>query len=85
MTVTVEAQIIDYLRTQAIQKGIQEDGIKLTTRYLDEGIIDSLGLIMMIDDLEQRFAIRFSAEDMQSYEFQTVSGLASIIERLKVG
>lgn len=84
MTVRVEDQILDYLRSQAIQKGIQEDEIKLTTRYLDEGIIDSLGLIIMIDELEERFSIRFSAEDMQSYEFQTVSGLAAIIERLRV-
>jgi len=80
---TVQDHIINYLKSQAIQKGLREDIINPTTHYLDEGIIDSLGLIMMINELEQKFSVHFSAEDMQSYEFETVLGLANIIERLK--
>jgi acyl carrier protein len=54
----------------------------LAVRYLDEGLIDSLGIVTMVSEFESALDIRFSADDMQSYEFQTVGGLISIIDRL---
>lgn len=52
-------------------------------RYLDEGLIDSLGIIMMINELEDKCGVHFSAEDLESYEFQSIGGLIGVIERLK--
>ena len=53
----------------------------LNCRYLDMGIIDLLGIVRMITEIEADLGISFSAEDMQSYEFQTVGGLIGIVER----
>lgn len=53
----------------------------LNCAYLDRGIIDSLGIVMMIAEFESGLGIEFSAEDMQSYDFQTVGGLIALIER----
>lgn len=50
--------------------------------YLDEGLIDSLGIVTMISEIEAKLDIQFSAEDMQSYEFQTVGGLIGILDCL---
>jgi acyl carrier protein len=50
--------------------------------YLDAELIDSFGIITMISDFEGALGITFSSEDKQSYEFQTVGGLISIIDRL---
>lgn len=50
-------------------------------RYLDAGIIDSLGIVMMITQLEETLGITFSADDMQSFEFQTIGGLIGLLER----
>jgi hypothetical protein len=55
----------------------------LACHYLDEGLIDSLGIVIMISELEPEFGIHFSAEDMQSYEFQTIGGLIALIDRLR--
>jgi acyl carrier protein len=55
----------------------------LACPYLDIGIIDSLGIVMMITEFESAFDIRFDAEDMQSNEFQTIGGLITIIDRLR--
>lgn len=55
----------------------------LQVRYLDDGIIDSLGIVTMLSELESQLGIHFTAEDMQSYDFQTVGGLIGIINRLK--
>ncbi len=49
--------------------------------YLDAGIIDSLGIVMMITEFEDSFGIAFSAEDMQSYDFLTIGGLVAMVGR----
>jgi Phosphopantetheine attachment site len=50
--------------------------------YLDDRLIDSLGIITMVSEFESALGVRFSAEDMQSYEFQSVGGLIAILDRL---
>lgn len=54
----------------------------LTARYLDGGLIDSLGIVTMIAEFETALGVTFSAEDLESYEFQTVGGLIGILDRL---
>jgi acyl carrier protein len=54
----------------------------LACHYLDAGLIDSLGIVLMVSELEDKLGVALSSEDMQSYEFQTVGGLIGIFERL---
>ena len=56
---------------------------QLTCAYLDAKIIDSMGIIEMVTHFEDAFGIRFSAEDLQSQEFQTVGGVVALIERIR--
>jgi acyl carrier protein len=45
--------------------------------------IDSMGVVMLIGDVEARFSISFSEVDFQDRRFSTVNGLADIVrERL---
>mgnify|MGYP002526285136 CR=1 FL=1 len=77
----VTQTVLDYF----VEKGNfseQTDEDILALRYLDQGTIDSMGIIDMVIALEQGFDVQLSAEDMQSKEFQTVGGVISIIERL---
>ena len=57
------------------------DTEKLQCRYLDLGLVDSMGIIDMVLELERHFDIHFSAEELQSMEFRTVGGLIQLIER----
>jgi acyl carrier protein len=61
-------------------KDLQE---KLGCHYLDIKIIDSMGIIEMVCHFEEKFKVRFSPEDLQSEEFQTVGGLIQTIEKLR--
>jgi acyl carrier protein len=54
---------------------------KLSCDYLEEPVIDSMGLVQMITELEVRFDIRFEASDLQSTEFRTLAGVAEIVKR----
>lgn len=56
---------------------------KLACHFLDAKVIDSMGIVEMVSELEEAFGIRFDADDMQSEEFQTARGLIGIIDRLR--
>ena len=56
----------------------------LNCNYLDEGVIDSFGIVVMITELEEKLNVKFTAKDMQSYEFQSIGGLISLLEE-KIG
>jgi acyl carrier protein len=84
MTLNVLQSVVAYFESkQAIPGSSVEE--KQACNYLDAGIIDSLGLIEMITEFEERFAVRFTSDDMQSPEFRTIGGLTSIIERRRSG
>jgi acyl carrier protein len=54
----------------------------LEVHYLDAGLIDSFGIVTMISDFESALGIAFTAEDMQSREFETIGGLVGILDRI---
>lgn len=74
--------IKDIIVELLLKKGPLPDGIEINEfRYLDSGHIDSLGLIKFIFELEERFDVTLSSEDIQSKEIGTVAGLVSLIEK----
>ena len=55
---------------------------RLAFPYLDSGLIDSLGLVELIAEIEEKCGILFQPEHLQSDEFLTIGGLIAIIDRL---
>ena len=49
--------------------------------YLKAGIVDSIGIIKFILELESRFDIEIADTDMESDEFRSVQGLVAMIQR----
>jgi acyl carrier protein len=56
---------------------------QLRCAYLDEHVLDSMGIIEMVSQFEETFGVRFEADHLQSLQFQTVGGLVQIIEQLR--
>lgn len=48
--------------------------------YVESGYVDSLGLLQFIVELEDKFSIEFTDDEMTSPEFHTVGGIVKIIE-----
>lgn len=48
--------------------------------YVEEGYMDSLGLLQFIGELEDEFGIVFSDDELSSHEFQVVGSLIEIVE-----
>ena len=80
----IKEEVLHFFKTNAIKPlpGDTEADY-LACYYLDIGIIDSIGIVKMIMEFEEKFNIHFDADCMQSYEFQTVGGLIQIIERIR--
>ena len=67
-------------KNSSIPASIDEDSLH-DLPYLDFNLIDSMGIILMITEFEEKFGIEFTPSDLQSYEFQTINGLINIINK----
>jgi acyl carrier protein len=77
---SIKESVLAYFANKKTLAGSEDE--QLCIRYLNEGIIDSMGIIDLITHFEDRYQIRFEADDLQSEEFQTIGGLVHIVERL---
>lgn len=48
--------------------------------YVENGYVDSLGIVLFVTELEEHFHIEFSDEELMSPSFQTIGGLIRMIE-----
>ena len=83
MNVATRDMVLDFMARSGRKPLPASEAEMLACPYLDSGIIDSLGIINMVSEFESKLAIQFSAEDMQSYEFQTIGGLIGLIDRIR--
>ena len=51
--------------------------------YFDQGLVDSLGVIELIEDLEQQYSIRFTEAHFQQRRFATIDGLSELVQELR--
>jgi acyl carrier protein len=47
--------------------------------YIQKGVIDSLGLIELIENIESHFGIRFEEKHLTDKKFVSIKGLSEII------
>jgi len=72
----VEEFIVDYIQREYTVP----DGIDIKkVNYVDEGYIDSLGLIQFISIIEDEFDIAFTDKELASQGIKTVGGLIDLI------
>lgn len=52
-----------------------------TSDFIKAGIVDSMGIIKFILELESRFKIEITEADIESGEFRSIQGLVTMINR----
>lgn len=73
----VREYVLDALqREYTFKAGVDVDSIN----YIEEGYMDSLGLLQFIVELEDEFGITFTEEELASPEFRKVGSLIALIE-----
>lgn len=73
----VAEYIIEALQKKhAIDKSVDLE----TLNYVEEGYVDSLGIIQFVSEIEDEFGIAFSDEELASPSFQIVGELIKLVE-----
>ena len=72
----VKEFIIDYIQREYT---IPDDVDITNLNYVEEGYIDSLGLIQFIAVIEDEFGITFSDEDLAGEDIKVVGKMAELI------
>ena len=73
--------LINYFKEKNSEES--QDGFDTKSNYFDLGLIDSLGLIELIDKIEAHFRIQFNEYDFQDRRFSSIEGLSEIISELR--
>ena len=75
----VRAEVRAYLTTEVLHRSASEP-IDEETNLLIDGVLDSLGLQIMVGFLEERFAISIGDADLLPENFETVASIAAMVE-----
>ena len=74
----IENWLFDWFEKNTAAKK-NEISKNLDENYFNNGWLDSLKFIELINDIEQEFQILFSNAEFQNRKFATISGLKEII------
>lgn len=77
----MEKEIREFIVNYIEKKGNLPKDIDINTiNYIEAGYVDSMGIIKFVVELEQKFDIQISDDDMMSQEFKTIGGLIQLIK-----
>jgi acyl carrier protein len=60
---------------------IEEDQIQQSRNLIEDEMLDSLGVMLLVDFLGERFSIDFHPEEIHSENFKTLESIASLVDR----
>ncbi|NDV22203.1 acyl carrier protein [Desulfovibrio sp. JC022] len=82
MLTETESFVIEQLeKVKEIPASSDEE--KKNFNFIDEGHIDSFGIMNLVLTVEDKFNVQLTQDHFQSEEIRTVSGMAKIINDLK--
>ncbi len=58
-----------------------EDGLKDETSFLDEGIIDSTGILELVTFIEEEFSITVEDEELVPENLDSINNVTAFLER----
>lgn len=71
-------ELIEFI-IKTIKETVEDVGIDSETSLLDEGILDSISILYLIEELEKKYGIKIEMEVVNEDNFSTVSNIASLV------
>lgn len=72
-------KLFTVLSSRLAKLGIEADDIDQSTSLLEQGVLDSLGFIEFITNIEITFDIEFDFEDMDANDFTSIEQLVQLV------
>lgn len=79
----VEDSIAAFIRRRSPQ--VAERALGADSRLLDDGLIDSLGVLELMSFLAETYRIETADDDFLPENFDTIGSLAGFVERKRAG
>jgi acyl carrier protein len=74
----IENRVRDFVQKQF--PVARKNGVKPEERWLETGMLDSLGILDLVHFLEAEFSIHISDEDLSPDNFQSLAAVVSFVE-----
>lgn len=72
-------KLFTVLSSRLDKLGIEADDIDQSTSLLEQGVLDSMGFIEFITNIEITFDIEFDFEDMDANDFTSIEQLVQLV------
>ena len=79
----VKEFVIDHLQKNMLKLNIVAHEIDDSFNFIESGVIDSMGFLELITEVEKRFKIEIDFEDYDPSEFTYLYGFVNCISRSK--
>ena len=80
-----DSDVIRSWLVEKLGKGKELPDDACSRSYFDLGLVDSFGVIELIEDIEANFSIQFTEDHFQERRFATIDGLTAIILEIRDG
>ena len=76
--VQIKEEVRNYLKEASLSSG---DNIKDDTLIFDTGVLDSMGLLFLIEFLNEHYQITVEDEELQPNNFESINNIAEFIKK----
>ncbi len=76
--VQIKEEVRNYLKEASLSSG---DSIKDDTMIFDTGVLDSMGLLFLIEFLNEQYQITVEDEELQPNNFESINNITDFIRR----
>ena len=77
----MNAEVKNWLVAHFAESQKLEDA-SCTTDIFDAGWVDSLGIIMLVEEMESKFGFKFAQEQLTDRRFRTINGIAELVDEI---
>jgi len=71
--------LVDFVRTNMLAGA--DGAITPDTRLVSDGILDSMGIVLLAGFIEERFGVRVDDADLRAGELETIADILGLIDR----
>jgi acyl carrier protein len=74
--------VAEYIATHILPGSIAAQILQSTSLF-EDGFVDSLGLQQILTHIEDQYSIEVDDDDLVPENFETVAGIAALVDRLR--
>ena len=76
---TIAIKLADYIKNNFAL--VDEETIGIDDPLIEEGIIDSLGIVQLLDYISQEFGVEIDADELLPENFSSIRAIETLIDR----